>query len=418
MNKKFKIKSKFYSTSLLFSFMILILLLFQNCSSESSIEENAQSNTNDKQTVLAGNSKVELAFPGSAGKLIEIKSNTGKNIILEQKENEYVLSGDILLTPDQVSSWSQAASQTGRTGLSDLSTRWAFCTVYYYINPSLPNQQRVTDAIEHWKSNYPINFVLRTNQTNYIEFIPGDGCYSNLGMIGGRQVIGLGPNCTTGNTIHEIGHAVGFFHEQQRTDRDNYIVINYGNIPSNYHSQFQTYVQRNENGYQIGQLDFNSIMMYDSYAFTSNGLPTMTKLDGSTFQSQRSGLSAGDLEMMASMYTCHLPPAPKITAQGPDYMDSSVNIITWNYTGNLANADLDSIIWWYKKINTNGEPYAIGWGASGFFMSVADTGYSDPGLKTSDFEIYFTIKTTAGVKYTSSIYHIMKKGKFKLENAL
>ncbi len=40
-------------------------------------------------------------------------------------------------------------------------------------------------------------------------------------------------------------------------------------------------------------LDFGSIMLYSSYSFSGNGLPTITKTDGSTYSAQRSGLSIG-----------------------------------------------------------------------------------------------------------------------------
>ena len=56
-------------------------------------------------------------------------------------------------------------------------------------------------------------------------------CFSMIGRQGGKQQISLGNGCgQIGVAIHEIMHALGFFHEQSRRDRDNYITINFGNI--------------------------------------------------------------------------------------------------------------------------------------------------------------------------------------------
>lgn len=59
-------------------------------------------------------------------------------------------------------------------------------------------------------------------------------CYSYIGRIGVGQVVSLDSTCFNGGlpgtTIHELMHAVGFFHEQSRTDRDDYVSINYPNI--------------------------------------------------------------------------------------------------------------------------------------------------------------------------------------------
>lgn len=48
------------------------------------------------------------------------------------------------------------------------------------------------------------------------------------------QTVSLDSGCLSGGlpgtAIHELLHALGFFHEQSRTDRDDYVIINYSNI--------------------------------------------------------------------------------------------------------------------------------------------------------------------------------------------
>ena len=56
-------------------------------------------------------------------------------------------------------------------------------------------------------------------------------CRSYLGRIGGEQTISIGSGCLqTGVVIHEIMHALGYPHEHNRPDRDNYINIHWDNI--------------------------------------------------------------------------------------------------------------------------------------------------------------------------------------------
>ena len=56
-------------------------------------------------------------------------------------------------------------------------------------------------------------------------------CYSHIGRQGGRQEVSIGRGCESkATTIHEIMHAIGFYHEQSRRDRDQYVTVNYHNI--------------------------------------------------------------------------------------------------------------------------------------------------------------------------------------------
>ena len=57
-------------------------------------------------------------------------------------------------------------------------------------------------------------------------------CWSDLGRLGnGKQLVSLGRQCySQGTAMHELLHTLGFYHEQSRADRDEYVDIHYDNI--------------------------------------------------------------------------------------------------------------------------------------------------------------------------------------------
>jgi hypothetical protein len=245
---------------------------------------------------------VEEAFFGQTGTAVQGKLY-GVDIVYQNFGEDNVYEGDILLTEEQLSATSAPEGKTQGTGRTRLAARWPNRIVYYTVDAALPNKQRVTQAIQHWESNTAIRFVQRTTQPNYINFVVGSGCSSSVGMTGRRQTINLASGCTTGNTIHEIGHALGLWHEQSRVDRGNYLRINFENIQDGLSHNFDTYAAQGSDGFDFtGGLDFGSIMMYGPFSFSKNGLPTIVKLDGSTYAVQRNALSPRDIGTINFMY--------------------------------------------------------------------------------------------------------------------
>jgi len=180
--------------------------------------------------------------------------------------------------------------------------RWPNCIIPYEIDPKLPSQQRVTDAIAHWQANTSFQFPLRTaanagQYPNYVRFTDAGGCWSMVGMQGGEQTISLGAGCSTGSAIHEIGHAAGLWHEQSREDRDLFVVINWANIQAGMAAQFNQHIT---DGDDVGAYDYGSIMHYPRNAFAINpAIDTITPTDPNAQIGQRTGLSALDIEAAA-----------------------------------------------------------------------------------------------------------------------
>lgn len=206
-----------------------------------------------------------------------------------------VYEGDIVLgnTADVRDETNPVAKGIGIIGEN---YRWPLPIHFVIDDETL--RPRVEAAIAHWQQKTPFRFE-EGEADDHLVFVRKVGCWSQVGRRGGAQEISLGAGCGVGPAIHEIGHAIGLWHEQSRSDRDNFIEIIWENInPSQAHN-FDKHLQ---DGEDLGNYDYDSIMHYPATAFSITGEPTIKALLPGAVIGQRNGLSTGDLTAVKIMY--------------------------------------------------------------------------------------------------------------------
>ncbi|GMT05974.1 hypothetical protein PENTCL1PPCAC_28148, partial [Pristionchus entomophagus] len=167
----------------------------------------------------------------------------------------------------------------------------------------------IAASMQEYAANTCVQWVPKNDQDqNYVYIMPDRGCYSMVGKMGGRQTLSLGSGCIQkGIIIHEMMHAVGFFHEQSRTDRDDFITILWNNIQPGMQGQFEKYGQSTIQSLGT-DYDYTSIMHYGNKAFSRNGQPTIVPKQQTAAIGQRSGFSKVDAFKINTLYGCKTAP--------------------------------------------------------------------------------------------------------------
>ncbi|XP_028304058.1 high choriolytic enzyme 1-like [Gouania willdenowi] len=177
--------------------------------------------------------------------------------------------------------------------------------VPYVIASHFSSRERsiIERGLQSFTSVSCIRFVQRTNQRDYLSIQSKSGCYSYVGRRGYSQTLSLDrQGCMYHNTVqHELLHALGFNHEQCRSDRDQHIKILWHNIQSGWEYAFDKLNTLNLNT----PYDYNSVMQYHKYAFSGNNQPTMVPIPNANVPfGKATQMSQNDITRLNRLYKC------------------------------------------------------------------------------------------------------------------
>ncbi|XP_063802128.1 embryonic protein UVS.2-like [Pseudophryne corroboree] len=167
-----------------------------------------------------------------------------------------------------------------------------------------PEKAIITEAMQTITTMTCIQLVERSTEKDYLNIHSGSGCWSSIGKIGGAQELSLmNTGCLARGIIqHEIQHALGFYHEQSRSDRDEHVDVMWQNIAEGDWGEFEL---ANTNNMDL-PYDYASVMHYGRYSYSNtSGQPSLTpKPDQSVDIGQRYGLSPLDVSKIKTLYNC------------------------------------------------------------------------------------------------------------------
>lgn len=185
---------------------------------------------------------------------------------------------------------------------------------FEFIDDITQNERdHMLEAMDLWTVQAGVHFVHRGSQADFVTIrrSNGDGVsWAGIGRQGGEQFVAIHDSHWNDHHViaHELCHTMGFHHEQERPDRDDFVVVNFENIPERSHDQFN--IARNDTIHT--PYDYDSIMHYGACTFSNCNIclssnedcRTITTLDPSQQNNigQRTHLSDNDIADMRAVY--------------------------------------------------------------------------------------------------------------------
>ncbi|XP_025079726.1 uncharacterized protein LOC112555506 [Pomacea canaliculata] len=279
---------------------------------------------------------------------IDVASNKilaeGENILAELdmylSQDQFISlyeppSGDLIL-------WRNGSSLTSRSrhkrkAARDVVLRWPQGEIPYQFargDFNAKEEYMIKQCMTEWERYTCVKFRPATSaDRNMVRFQNGMGCNSQLGMVGGVQLLNLDiAGCRfRGLYLHEIGHAIGVVHEHQLPDRDTYIDILYGNVSPHMRVWFNKYSPDTVNQFSV-PYEYSSVMHYGVTAFSYNNQAHTIRTKDSSKEKEigkvyMKELSFSDVKVVSSMYSCNAFCASTVTCTDDGFLDQNCNCI-------------------------------------------------------------------------------------------
>lgn len=325
------------------------------------------------------------------GAVEEVLLPNGNTIYLDLADSTYFFS-DMIFSKDYVRSLDTLKTKSACA--HGLVYYWPNNNITYSYSQSLSvaDTNAIFNGLKLISDNSPLTFTYTTNVSHAdLRFVASSSNSSPVGKQTSGNDINI-YNFDPGIIAHEVLHSLGFFHEQSRTDRDDYIVINTNNIIPGKEHNFTIFTDNGYQGFDRGEYDYNSIMHYGPTAFAkSPGLITISRKDGGYLSGQRYYLTQGDIAGLNFIYG----PKPILSEEstyyddiGPDYVEFTTR---HTYTVSFKNPDGTPLTLQYPKL---------------VLAEIVHTSSNDysPGISTGVYQRYYIVP--AGVSsYTIEQTH-------------
>jgi hypothetical protein len=235
----------------------------------------------------------------------------GRPVTYTTKNGQPIYEGDIILDHLQPMPGVDAQGpQPLSVGIAYPQSMWPKVGSVYqvpYVITSDGGDANLMPAISQFNSTFTglIQWVPRTSETNYVNIDLNSGdftgeCEATEGdaNIGSQPMTGSGA-CTLATLLHEMGHEIGLYHEQSRSDRDTFVTVNYQNLIKGSRFNFDIIQDNVQN---LTLYDYASVMEYPAFSFTRNGGPAIESIPPGMPLSNSAGYSAADIEGIERLY--------------------------------------------------------------------------------------------------------------------